>query len=497
MSLPSSQIPSAQPRFLPILAAAAGGILLVFAGLTLGVSWATRAHLHHRLIQREAETLHALSGLAWDQANARNPGLSASFGADLLLGETMLTTAAYRDVLGVRAYDPAGTLLEAVPFSFFLQDPTPADFAAAHTGHPTARFLSADSLANWFLDPSTPEALPLLSVLVPVLAPPPPADPAPAPAPEPRPGLSSAPANTPPPGFLFFLLDGARLQADLALLDSRLFGQTLAIFLGGGFLLLLVLGLAGWRLRHAQNLIRERTQALLAANAELTLAAKTQAIGSLTAHLLHGLKNPLSGLRLFVDQAGRDSHSPFDPEELRHAAESTRRMQDLIEEVVSILREDGSSQAWSLSWAELRSTLLSRVEGPAARAGVIFHAGPAPEGEIDSRRAQILLLILYNLIQNALEASSPALPVHLRFLRDGDWLTLEVCDQGPGLPPGRLQRPFEPGPSAKPGGSGLGLAISHHLARHIGARLELVRSNSNGACFSLSLPLSLPQPALV
>ncbi len=71
----------------------------------------------------------------------------------------------------------------------------------------------------------------------------------------------------------------------------------------------------------------------------------------------------------------------------------------------------------------------------------------------------------------------------------GDWLSVEIADDGPGLSERartHLFQPFEA--SSKPGGTGLGLAIARDLARAHGGRLELVESDARGTRFSLRFP---------
>src|SRR5207245_6188720 len=73
-----------------------------------------------------------------------------------------------------------------------------------------------------------------------------------------------------------------------------------------------------------------------------------------------------------------------------------------------------------------------------------------------------LAQVLTNLIGNALEYTSGAVSVHARAASRG-WLEVTVADRGPGLPAGRLGRPFEKtGPAGRDrpqGGLGLGLDL--------------------------------------
>jgi len=69
-------------------------------------------------------------------------------------------------------------------------------------------------------------------------------------------------------------------------------------------------------------------------------------------------------------------------------------------------------------------------------------------------------------------------------------LALNICDNGPGIPPELHEKIFTPLFTTKKGqsGTGLGLAISSELMQRMHGRLELVRSDHNGSHFRAWLP---------
>ena len=74
------------------------------------------------------------------------------------------------------------------------------------------------------------------------------------------------------------------------------------------------------------------------------------------------------------------------------------------------------------------------------------------------------------------------------FARDAD-VVVEICDDGPGMPPEVRERIFEPFYTTKPPGSGtgLGLHISHNVVARHGGRID-VRSRPGETCFEVVLP---------
>jgi predicted CoA-binding protein/signal transduction histidine kinase len=102
-----------------------------------------------------------------------------------------------------------------------------------------------------------------------------------------------------------------------------------------------------------------------------------------------------------------------------------------------------------------------------------------------------------NLIDNAIDAleqtSSPE--IVLRTTRDGEWVNVEIQDNGPGIPPAIQSRIFEAFFTTKPPGkgTGLGLEISYNIVvtKHRGN--IKVFSKPGFTCFQVTLPLNFEE----
>jgi signal transduction histidine kinase len=239
-------------------------------------------------------------------------------------------------------------------------------------------------------------------------------------------------------------------------------------------------------LQQTNRSLVERTESLLRANHELTLSAKTSAIGAITAHLIHDLKSPLFGLQSFVA-----ARAAGDDQDWAVAIDSAARMQKMIAEVVRILQEDKASEAYELSLPELLSVLQGKISGMENSGRVRFEIAHGLENVFTNRDANILLLIMTNLVQNALHATPRDGAVFVRARKaaenGGDGAVFEVADTGAGLPRHVLSNLFTPCRSTKSGGTGLGLAISKQLAAQIGAELSLKETSERGTTFQLAL----------
>ena len=283
-------------------------------------------------------------------------------------------------------------------------------------------------------------------------------------------------------GAVQLMLDAGGLAAELRALDNNLARQAIGVFLLGGLPMAGTLLWALRRLEKANNELAERSSALARANTELVLAAKTSALGAVTAHLVHGIKNPVSGLERFVrqQQAERPDASEWD-----EAVVAANRLRSMVQDVVRVLQEENSTVAYELSWEELMEVAQSQLKGVAKAASVNLHFSCDAKGTVGNRDANLLLLIVQNLATNAVQASAPGATVSVRARQSPEKVEILVSDQGPGLADDTKALLFTPVRSTKPNGTGIGLAISNQLAGQLGATLELRSTSSRGTEFAV------------
>ena len=448
---------------------AAWALAMLVLGLTvIGGTLHLRVHLREHLAQRDGEILTAVA-LARQYANGSGSNLTQRLAnpADQL-ALALEISQIKEGVLGVRLFDREGRFETAFPPTLLATNLARADLPALRALQPVSRFHAQVPLGDYFLLGPGPGAAPsrssLLEVTIPLYA---------------R-GQSNLVAAAQ------LLLDGQAIGREYARVDGHLWLLGLGLYAGSAALLSGVLAWAYRRLHRAHALVEERTARLLRANHELALAAKTSALGSVTAHLIHGLSNPLANLQHFIT-----SHDGGTSEgDLQALAKSTRRMQQLVHDVVRVLSEERAGDRYQITLAELAGVLDEKLKPAALESGVHLHIALRTQGSLSNRHANLILLILENLIHNALKVTPCGGKVFVGVREQPDGVRCEVKDQGPGVPVALLPGLFTPCRSTQ-GGSGLGLAISKQLANQLGAELELETNSPTGCVFTLTLPWSV------
>ena len=461
MTVPASPSPPGRATQLTVV----GLTVAVFAAVVAFVTLQLRDGLREQILSGKAETLAAVASMQL----ANGAEALAEVGLTDAPGELLaavLKASKYRGVLAIRVFDAGRRFSGALPLELSDEPPSSEEW----TTRPFARMSPREKLQALAGAPGPASALasdePLIEAWVPLRR---------------SEGASLA-------GVAQFWIAGDELAAEFTSLDRRLALQAGIAWLAGAVVIVLVLGWAFRRLAAANHILEARTEDLQRANRELVLTAKTSALGTVTAHLIHEIKNPLAGLEVFMASQAEPGGREESGRELVAATELTRRLRTMINDVVGVLRDEQHGAHFELTCTELAQVTFERVRPAANLAGVRLVADIVAEASLPGRRANLTGLVLRNLLQNAVEASPPAGIVRLtgRTTPDGRW-EFSVEDRGPGLAESVRGRLFQPCASTKPGGSGLGLALSQQLAQQAGGRIELVKSDTEGTCFRLVL----------
>lgn len=209
----------------------------------------------------------------------------------------------------------------------------------------------------------------------------------------------------------------------------------------------------------------------------------------------HEVKNPLTPIRLAVDNLQRASaRGPGAleaalPEESAAIREEVRRLERLVNEfhefarlpvptfssldVVPLLREALEGQAGA------RDAVALRVEVP--------EPPPALLADPD-----LLVMAFTNLGRNAVQAMGQkggTLRARVDVVDRGERVAIEIEDEGPGLAPEQLETIFEPYVTGREDGTGLGLAITRRIVASHGGSIEAKAAPGGGALFRVLLPV--------
>ncbi|WP_156116620.1 ATP-binding protein [Massilia sp. 9096] len=225
---------------------------------------------------------------------------------------------------------------------------------------------------------------------------------------------------------------------------------------------------------------------------------------SLLAALSHDLRTPLTGL-VGLSESLTLSRPPLAEAQMELATavrDEARRMVTLVANLLDMARIQSGGVKLNLQWQLVEEAVGAAVRVCRWQLGArTVRTRIAPGLPLVRFDAALLERVLCNLLENAAKytQAGACIEVEAGLEPAGGMLLLRVCDDGPGLPPGREDALFEKfvrGQQESPiAGVGLGLAICRAIVEAHGGRMRAFNRPQGGACFELGLPLGEP-PAL-
>jgi len=345
----------------------------------------------------------------------------------------------------------------------------------------------------------------------------------------------------PPPGWLAVTRSGPGGSSALVvtvevaatgqgLLDELLRRLLLSALLAAGIALLAALALAAWLARPLRELtvaveaaaddpglplplpsaggeagrlaraVERLRGALLREEHRRSAAEKTAAWQQVARRLAHEVRNPLTPIRLAVDnlrraaRRGAGALAAALDDEARAIDQEVGRLERLVREFADFARLPEPKLREVEIGPLLRTALAGQLPGDGG-VELVIDGEPAALGARVLADPDLLALALANLARNACQAMEGRGQIRVRVESDGDdppaRLRITLSDTGPGLPEALRETIFEPYVTGRPGtGTGLGLAIVRQVIAAHGGTIEARGAGENaGACFVIEMQI--------
>ena len=218
-------------------------------------------------------------------------------------------------------------------------------------------------------------------------------------------------------------------------------------------------------------------------------ADRLSAIGQLSAGLAHEIRNPLASIDGAAEILQENSVDPdVRKETVGIIRKECARLNRLLSSLLDFARP--RDPEWhNINIAHMLESVVALLGHSSAR-GVTFEAqasGAIPN--ITGDPEQIRQVIL-NLAINAAQAMPGGGTVRLLARRqDHDsGVTVDVVDQGEGVPEENLEKIFDPFFTTKHDGTGLGLSVAHRIVAQHGGAISAHRNADRGMTFRVVLP---------
>ncbi|MGB3312130.1 MAG: HAMP domain-containing sensor histidine kinase [Nodosilinea sp.] len=213
----------------------------------------------------------------------------------------------------------------------------------------------------------------------------------------------------------------------------------------------------------------------------------------------HELRTPLSLVQGYLESTLRRGQNltAAQREGLEIAAAEARRTTRLLSEILDLARLDNGQGALNLKPTDLQDVIHQAVA-----IATTSQPGPKPRVTVTAcapviARAdrQKLCTALVELIDNALRYGDPQQPVQVSLTTQCSWATIQVQDQGAGIPApcqGDIFEPFyrvDEARSRTSGGTGLGLTLVRSLVEAMAGQVTVQSQPNCGSVFTLRIPI--------
>ncbi|MGN6495908.1 MAG: XrtA/PEP-CTERM system histidine kinase PrsK [Tsuneonella sp.] len=214
-------------------------------------------------------------------------------------------------------------------------------------------------------------------------------------------------------------------------------------------------------------------------------AARFDEFNRRMAFVMHDIKNLASQLTLLARNAEKHVDNPeFRKDMLVTLTNSADKLNALLKRL-GRYGASGSAARQPVDLTEIGHRVAERYRG--AHRVEMTRSDPCTVLADPDALEQALA----HLVQNAVDASPPEMPVCIDVSGDGLRGRLEVVDSGAGMSPQFVRDGlFKPFVSSKDGGFGIGAFEARELVRAMGGRLEVESREGLGTRFTVVLPLS-------
>jgi PAS domain S-box-containing protein len=243
--------------------------------------------------------------------------------------------------------------------------------------------------------------------------------------------------------------------------------------------------------------LKQAQDELEAYRRQMARAEQLASVGTLSATLAHELTQPLTVIRLSVQNALQTLEGTACPatvaEDLNDGLVEVASMTAIVERFRNFACRSSEKAVTEVTLSDVACKMMRLLEQSARQARVALeargleHLPPIYAHEKDTEQ------IFFALAQNAIQAADGAKGRYFRILglRRDNQVELQFADDCGGIPPENLKRIFEPFFTTKPPGegTGLGLCIVQRIVSQAGGHLRVDSRWGEGVTFHITLPI--------
>jgi signal transduction histidine kinase len=228
----------------------------------------------------------------------------------------------------------------------------------------------------------------------------------------------------------------------------------------------------------------------------LRIQDKMTSLGRVAAGIAHEIRNPLSGINIYLNALQRIYEKGGSSEKVRDILEQLLSASNKIESIIKRVMDFSRPTAPKLVLTDLNTPIEEAIELSSVtlrKRGVKIEKTLAGDLPLCLADPHMIEQVVLNLVTNAAEAMKNiegTKRIRVASSLDNDRIIVKVSDSGSGVPSDQRDDIFDPFYTTKSGSTGIGLSIAHRIVADHGGSLDVFESKWGGAEFTISIPLT-------
>ncbi len=222
---------------------------------------------------------------------------------------------------------------------------------------------------------------------------------------------------------------------------------------------------------------------------------KMTSLGRVTAGIAHEIRNPLSGIYIYLKAVKNIYNNMGDINTVLSIIDKIELAANKIESIIKRVMDFSKPGKPRFIMTNINENIdeVSKLTAVTLRKnGINFIKDLDPALPECWNEPHLIEQVVLNLITNAAEAMKGVegeKTIELKTYRGNDCIAISIKDSGPGIPISSQSKIFDPFYTTKTNSSGIGLSICHRIIKDHGGSLRFNPGLKKGAQFIIELPL--------
>lgn len=218
-------------------------------------------------------------------------------------------------------------------------------------------------------------------------------------------------------------------------------------------------------------------------------------LGHVAAGIAHEIRNPLSGINIYLDAAWQALEKGEDVESVKELLGKIQTASSKIESVIRRVMDFSKPSEPKLVHIDINKPVEDALELSLTmlrKNGIEIMTELAKNLPLCMADHQLIEQVILNLITNAAEAMKPMKTrkkIMISSSLNRGRVTVSIADSGPGVPSGLGRKVFDPFFTTKENSTGIGLSLCQRIINDHGGILSISSSIMGGAKFTFTIPV--------